>query len=184
MFQCTDLWQPSSFFKHTISIKLIDWHNLLSRLNSTFLLSCALGFTALAVALQATRVMPFHFRRHTMASKADLIFVEDAPLVPLPIIHLSACKCVRTKDFLLAVKSIFPLLRMPKNQRHLLGFDLLVHFYLQPDRCKRLFLQPPASHSRCPSFKGPLEIRLAKSLVWHPGWDASDGWRMKLNVTS
>lgn len=42
-----------------------------------------------------------------MASKADLIFVEDDPLVPLPIIHLSACKCVRTKDFLLAVKTFF-----------------------------------------------------------------------------
>lgn len=167
----------SFFFKHTLSRKT-DWLTqfiVASDLN--ILLSCALGSTALAVALQATRVMPFHFRRHTMASKADLIFVEDAPLVPLPIIHLPARKCVREqKDFLLAVKTFFRCAGCLKTKGIYWGLICLSIFYLQPDRCKRLFLQPPASHSRCPSFKGPFENKARKrfSVASRPGMPQRD----------
>lgn len=91
-----------------------------------------------------------------MASKADLIVVENTALFPLPVVvNLSARECVRTKGFFTGCKNMIPLLRMPKSQRHLLAFDLLVHFYLQPDRCKRFFLQPSASHPDVQVLKAP-----------------------------
>lgn len=90
-----------------------------------------------------------------MASKADFDICGRRPASSSANYSFVSMQVCENKGLFIGCKNIFPLLRMPKNQRHLLGFDLLVHFYLQPDRCKRLFLQPPASHPDVQVLKAP-----------------------------
>lgn len=153
MFQCTALWQPPAvFFLNTLidTIYRRVWSQHFAFLCAgLYCLGCsATGYKGDAISFQETH-NGFQGRfdicgRRPASSSANYSFA-------------STQVCVRTKDFLLAVKTFFRCAGCLKTKGIYWGLICLSIFYLQPDRCKRLFLQPPASHSRCPSFKGPFE---------------------------
>lgn len=149
-FQCKHPWLGPRLFDLTFKCKnscLIDWHNVLLHLNSAF------GFPVQWLRLPHccttgcdTMVVPFLSGDTSQGRR----FWEKKQTNCVPPTAKSCqfvcMKVSENKGLFIGCKIIIPLLRMLKNQRHLLVFGLIVHVYRHPGRCRRLFLQPPASH--------------------------------------